>query len=314
MAENAEPNSVRTVSLAIQPSRLDAAAKRCRLTLKGEELTEGNATSFYGKAVKALKGLPDDFDMPSVSDWRETPLRGLPKTRVRAVLNQAKTCLDLIRQGARCRDCTWRQTSERTILHDLAAYRHLACLLCVRARLEIAKGQYEKALGTIRTGLAAAKHVGEAPIFVRGLVSFMMATLSLQPVEDLTQSEDAPNLYAALHTLPHPLVDMEGEPVGARAASMPEDWCEVKLMIMKRLDAYAGALECIEALRHFAARHRGRLPAQLDAIKDLRIPKDPVTNRPFAYRVAGSKATLEVSAPQVGDPRHRIYYEIAVAR
>jgi hypothetical protein len=83
---------------------------------------------------------------------------------------------------------------------------------------------------------------------------------------------------------------------------------------MNRLEGDVAALQCLEALRHYAASHSGQLPKQLSEITGVQVPADPGTGKPFAYRYDGSKAVLEVSAPKGGTPRDSTRYEITVAR
>ena len=52
------------------------------------------------------------------------------------------------------------------------------------------------------------------------------------------------------------------------------------------------ALRIIEALRLHAAAHDGQFPATLDEIKAVPIPLDPVTGKPFEYRLDRTTATL----------------------
>lgn len=59
-----------------------------------------------------------------------------------------------------------------------------------------------------------------------------------------------------------------------------------------RLDRRIAALRCIEALRIYAAAHEGRLPLRLDDVTEVPIPPDPLTGKPFAYRVEGNTAIL----------------------
>jgi len=59
-----------------------------------------------------------------------------------------------------------------------------------------------------------------------------------------------------------------------------------------RTDRKIAALRIVEALRHYAATHQGKLPATLTDIKDLSIPKDPFTDKPFGYAVKNGVATL----------------------
>ena len=100
-----DPNLPRVFSLAIEPSRLDVAARGLSLMPKVEELTKGNAASFYSKAVEAM---PADFDMNPVWDWRNMPFCvDLPQGQVQAVLEQVKARLDMMSHGARCKICKW---------------------------------------------------------------------------------------------------------------------------------------------------------------------------------------------------------------
>jgi hypothetical protein len=83
---------------------------------------------------------------------------------------------------------------------------------------------------------------------------------------------------------------------------------------MNRLDGEVAALQCIEALRHYAATHNGQLPSQLSEITGVQVPGDSSTSPPFAYRYDGSKAVLQVPVPKGGTPRDSTRYEITVAR
>jgi hypothetical protein len=56
-------------------------------------------------------------------------------------------------------------------------------------------------------------------------------------------------------------------------------------------------LRVIEALRLYAAEHDGKLPAALDDIKDVPIPLDPVSGKPFGYKLDGGTATLDAPPP-----------------
>jgi hypothetical protein len=64
-----------------------------------------------------------------------------------------------------------------------------------------------------------------------------------------------------------------------------------------RLDRRIAALRCIEALRLHAAAHEGKLPASLDDVTLVPIPRDPVTGKPFEYRRTKAGATLHAPPP-----------------
>lgn len=53
------------------------------------------------------------------------------------------------------------------------------------------------------------------------------------------------------------------------------------------------SLRIIEAVRHHLATHDSRLPETLDEIKDVPIPLDSLTDRPFQWKVDGKIATLK---------------------
>ena len=56
-------------------------------------------------------------------------------------------------------------------------------------------------------------------------------------------------------------------------------------------------LRVVEALRLYAAEHEGKLPSALDDIKEVPIPLDPVSGKPFGYKLEGGTATLDAPPP-----------------
>lgn len=53
------------------------------------------------------------------------------------------------------------------------------------------------------------------------------------------------------------------------------------------------SLRIIEAVRDYLAPHDGKLPGNLDDIRNVPIPLDPMTGEPFHWRVDGQTATLK---------------------
>ena len=62
-------------------------------------------------------------------------------------------------------------------------------------------------------------------------------------------------------------------------------------MLMARMNRFVAALQCVEGIR-FHVASAGRLPESLAEITDIRLPYDPVTNRPFDFFVQEAKAVL----------------------
>jgi hypothetical protein len=62
---------------------------------------------------------------------------------------------------------------------------------------------------------------------------------------------------------------------------------------LQRMPRRINALRTIEAVRLFAAKH-GRLPKSLDEIKDVPVPVDLFTGKPFSYRLEGETAIVDL--------------------
>jgi hypothetical protein len=58
-------------------------------------------------------------------------------------------------------------------------------------------------------------------------------------------------------------------------------------------DRQFAAIRVIEALRMYAAAHNGELPATLDDVKEVPIPLNPITGKPFPYHLEGKTAVLD---------------------
>jgi len=83
-----------------------------------------------------------------------------------------------------------------------------------------------------------------------------------------------------------------------------------------RVDRQLDALQCIEAIRLYAAAHNGALPPSLDAITEAPTPLDPATGKPFDYKVNGDSAALTAPLPS-GAPNHWTFlvrYDLKLAR
>jgi hypothetical protein len=79
-----------------------------------------------------------------------------------------------------------------------------------------------------------------------------------------------------------------------------------------RLERDIAALRVIESLRLHAAEHDGRLPASLGDIVKVPVPANPATGKPFAYRLEGTTAILELPSSD-GIPGFNRRFEIQIA-
>jgi len=77
----------------------------------------------------------------------------------------------------------------------------------------------------------------------------------------------------------------------------------------RRLDT----LRIVEALRLYAGKHDGKLPATLDAVTEVPLPPlDVITGKPFVYSCTGNVARLTQPDEFHGDHREMVY-EITIA-
>lgn len=316
----------RLTTLLLQPSQLETG-KENTLLVGPQEQVEGDAAQLYDQAARDL---PENVDTGKLSDWRNIPLEELPHDEVQALLQRAQPALKAVAEATRCKECQWPAFDPRTMPANLAEYRQLAFMIHVQARQQIARRQYDDAIGTLRTGLTMARQIGEAPTLTQGLVGIAMAAVMLQGVDDLAQAPGSPNLYEALAALPRPFIDIE-KPIATEQKALEtsteytaavrevlrqqvEPAYDRTRQIARRLSADTSARQCLEALRHYAATHEGRLPARLGDISDVDLPNDPVTQEPLKYRLDGDRAILETTAPEGGSPREAARFEITVAR
>jgi hypothetical protein len=81
-----------------------------------------------------------------------------------------------------------------------------------------------------------------------------------------------------------------------------------------RTDRRIAALRCVEAIRLYAAAHDGKLPPSLSAIKDMKLPVDPLTGTPFEYTVTDKTAVLKGNVPpeEKNQPAQGLTYEITI--
>jgi hypothetical protein len=75
-------------------------------------------------------------------------------------------------------------------------------------------------------------------------------------------------------------------------------------------------LRCIEAIRFYAATHDGKLPPTLADIKEVPIPRDPMTGKAFEYDLDRDTAILTGPAPAKDSPSEANYitYELRIKK
>ena len=112
-------------------------------------------------------------------------------------------------------------------------------------------------------------------------------------------------------------------PVGGKELTSEGDGLLVDLLphIIKlrrtqgQLEQQIAFLRHVEALRMYAARHNGKLPAKLSDVS-VPLPIDPVSGKPFVYAIDGAIAHIRGSSVQAEekDPRSNVHYEVTLQK
>lgn len=294
----------RTIEMTLHPAKARGAAQKYLLLPRAGEQADADAMPLYEKAVQLL---PEDSQIDQISQWLKTSPSKFPGEQVKSTLEQFEPILQLLEQAAKCRRCDWPYWDSNTISQDLRKYRGLVYFLALQMRLQVSQGRFDEAIGTVQAGFAMAKHLGEGHTFLHGLSGVGIGGLVCRQLEQFVQSPNAPNLYWALQALPRPFIDLTG-------------WAEfeephtgtIARLLMNRFDRHVAALQCIEALRLYAAAHEGEFPKELSKITEVPVPNDPVMQRPFSYRRTGSDAVLEAPAPEGATEKDAIRYELSL--
>jgi tetratricopeptide (TPR) repeat protein len=290
------------VQLVLHPAKTSESEKKYQLLPKEEALVDADAALMYEKAIQSL---PGNLKMDEIEQWLKIPLDRLPLKKVQLTLQQLEPSLELLEQAARCKRCEWPYLYDAELSENLREHRRLLFFLALKLRFQIAQGRYNEAIGAAQCGFAMAKHLGNDPALIRGLVGIGIAAHICRQLEQFVQGPGAPNLYQALRDLPQPLVDL------TKQVEWEEPDIKGKVyLLMNRLNRHVAVLQCVEAIRLYAGSHDGKFPDTLSDVTDIKLPVDPVTKKPFSYKSAGSDAVLELEAIEGFDGRDAVRYEL----
>jgi hypothetical protein len=230
-ARSQDPPPEMLIRLTVDPMPAPKPALRYLLLPEIKEMTQGNPIPNYLKALL-------DQDLAA----RE-PVLGV------AALRQ-------VDRAARMDKPDWQILPKLKtdgiglLLPDLQKMRELANALQGRFREEVALKRFDDALVTAKTMFALARHMGEHPTLIGGLVGIAIAAVAIGPLEEMLEQPGCPNLYWALTNLPHPFVSMEKGNEGERIFILAElrDLSDKDAMTPEQLKKL---IEYIDRLRDF---------------------------------------------------------------
>ncbi len=320
------PVAARKVELTIYPAKAGELEQKYQLVVKAEDQIDADAVTLYEKAIKLV---PKDFNQEQIREWLWLTAEQLPQQQAEEVLQKCLEPLKLLVRATRCKECNWPEWKPGSQPRDLTEYRRLAYIIELWARLEISREGYEGAAIAMRTGFGMARHLGQGPTIIQALVGTAVGGIMCREVEQYLQGKDSPNLYRPLVSLPIPFIDMEKTIENEKKVSLDsapnklareqmekqmESSFDRLLLISKRLDNNLNGLQCVEAIRHYAATHDGQLPDNLSDISQIEVPKDVVSGKAFEYRRTSAGAVLKSAMPQGGGPKDMVHYEIVLKK
>jgi hypothetical protein len=198
--------------LEVSPADEPRPAMKYRLLPDPADLKPGNAATQYYKAYALESESPIRAKaFAKIEEWRETPNRDLD-------IGELGKTLELLREDSFYRSirlatnrstCDWEEPLEEEGVHLLLpamqSLRSVARLLSMKARYEIALGDYDEAILTCRDNFTLGYHLQrDGKLIVQALVGIAIIGSIMHEGELLEwiQSPGSPNLYWALSEIP----------------------------------------------------------------------------------------------------------------
>jgi hypothetical protein len=200
------------VTLDVQPAPAPVPALKYQLLPEVAELNPGNAVPAYFKCYAEQNNF--FFNKETVAERFKILNGPLSDIKPGSLKNYGGYALRQADHAARLEYADWnilpqmREQGYMLLIPEVQQMRGLVDALAVRGRGEIADRDYDGAVRTLKTTFALARHLGEHPTIISGLVGSAIAQRGLQLVEDFVQQPDAPNLYWALTHMPAQIVDV----------------------------------------------------------------------------------------------------------
>ncbi len=226
---------VRTLKMTLHPKAEPRPALKHRFLPDEFDMLDGNAAIYYLKAMGFLgqdsardrireihaeateRALSEDKppdEVPPLS-WLSMTPEELPLDEVKEFLRLTSFQPPLLKEAARRRRCDFdrniRQVEDPMayLLPEIQSMRELARAQSLRCRVALAEGRIDDAIAITGQQYAMARHVGQDEFLVSSLVGIACASIAWDDTLQLLQHPDAPNLYWAFASLPHPLVDVK---------------------------------------------------------------------------------------------------------
>ncbi len=193
------------IVLALHPARIDPFAAPPRLLSADPDLGPGNAAVVLNGLMAERQGYWNSWD--TIYDDARLPV-GDPRI---AATEVAGIIPDMIRAGL-IRDADWnhpvREVGANVYLGDMQMVRGLLERpLTIWIKQTLAERNLTAATEGIRTQLACARHMGNAPFFITAMQAHAVGTVAIDNLEYLVAQPGCPNLCWSFSVLPPLLFD-----------------------------------------------------------------------------------------------------------
>ena len=256
------------IVLALHPARIDPFAAPPRLLPADPDLGPGNAAVVLNGLMAERQGYWSVWDT-IYDDARLTV--GDPRI---AATDVAGIIPDMIRAGL-IRDADWnhpvREDGANVYLGDMQMVRGLLERpLTIWIKQKLAEHDLAAATEGIRTQLACARHMGNAPFFITAMQAHAVGTVAIDNLEYLVAQPGCPNLRWSLSVLPPLLFD---------APSMLEWHTRLLELSLPRLKLGIPHDSDLEAWQQIASEY-------FDLIEDSKNPLTPEQRADLILRCA----------------------------
>ncbi len=219
--ESPENPTFTTYQLTVTPAPEPDPVFTHRLVLQDIDLLEGNAASYYYRAMMHLRSnstrVIKEFGDETFYNWmvpEMTPLAKLPiedAKRAIAVLD-----LEAVNRATRTRNCDWGLDISSLRGRDVFSYwleecqqsREISRALSVQTRVALAERDFVAALDALRQNIRLGGDTARIPVLVSGLVGIAEIGITSVNLAEFIAQPGSPNLYWALAELPDPIVDL----------------------------------------------------------------------------------------------------------
>ena len=200
-------------ALELTPQPEPKPALGYRLFPLASDRKPGNAVPIYLRLAHERNDASRRILAETPRKWNKLPIDQIPLDEARKFLKSWHTVLRQLELGATRKQAEWNYTFDQgsvidILLPDAQTMRRYVPILILKARVELAEGNFAGAAHWLQTGLAFSQHAGSGPFLINRLVGIACANQCLECVLDFMERPGAPNLYWSLTALPTPLIDL----------------------------------------------------------------------------------------------------------